>query len=685
MRTEWKILLILLFPLLAGLVISLIVGVTSSVVPKTAHTVPDDVQPSARPNPDADPSKTPTIPQTASDDHPAKVGAGEKLIPETTTADADEQSKDKPSQDKKSEPRAADVAAVSTVQTETTVVPIAGSGSNSQVSSAVGVTTVVKGSESEGGAKAAGPHERFLVLTPGGPVVIDLVIMLQGAGYESALARLVDEALKVADEDGDGKATWKSAVENPKFRSGQFGNLVADTDEEREQLVRLYDSDRDGLVDREELPRFLTRNSGGGRSFSLRSSNEYRSSNRARSPTRLLLDADRDGVRDGAITTEQMDAAPATLLNRDADDDEVVVLAELKDSIDNMAAPATMISNRRRTNEPDTAVWLTNPSVDLSKRWGMVQFLLQELYSYGEKIRLADWPLTPELFRHVDADSDGTLVRTELAKLLDVPAHLVIEVMFDGATEQDRGPRIKLRQLSSELAALKPSVRELPTRLSLQLPDVELEFFVNEDPSLSNAAQAAKTQFMALDRDKNGYLEKSEVPEQLPGMDATFESFDANGDGKVYEPEVVAYLEQRGAVARSQVRARVADQEDALFTALDTDGDGRLNSREIRETPARLRAIDRNGDGILQSHEIPGSMVVGFVRGNSQQDAQFFSGPAPAPMPQDATIPRWFRGMDANSDGEISRREFFGDQDQFNQIDVNHDGFILQAEAAMQK
>ena len=352
--------------------------------------------------------------------------------------------------------------------------------------------------------------------------MIDLLITLQGADYGGALLRLVDEAFKVADEDGDGQATWKQLVENPKFRSGMFGNLVAENDEQRNQLIQIYDSDRDGAVDKEELPRFLTRNSGGGKSFSLRSSNQYRSSNRARSPTRTLIDSDHDG----AITPDEMAAAPVVLLNRDADDDELVILSELKNSIDNLAAPPMMMSNRRRTNEPDTAIWLSNPAVDFSKRWGMVQFLLQELYSYGESIKPADWPMTPDLYREVDADHDGELRRTELPKLLEVAPHLVIEAIFDGESEQERGPRIKLRQLSSELAALKPAIRELPTRLSLQFPDVELEFFVNEDASLTNAAQAAKAQLMALDRDKNGYLEKTEVPEQLPGLDATFESFD---------------------------------------------------------------------------------------------------------------------------------------------------------------
>ena len=42
----------------------------------------------------------------------------------------------------------------------------------------------------------------------------------------------------------------------------------------------------------------------------------------------------------------------------------------------------------------------------------------------------------------------------------------------------------------------------------------------------------------------------------------------------------------------------------------------------------------------------------------------------------------WFAAMDSNRDGEISRREFLGTQDQFQQLDRDADGFIGPAEAA---
>lgn len=63
--------------------------------------------------------------------------------------------------------------------------------------------------------------ERFVLLTPRGPVVVEAKIALDGQPFRAAREKLVDEMLAAADSNGDGKATWKEAVVNPKFI---FGN-----------------------------------------------------------------------------------------------------------------------------------------------------------------------------------------------------------------------------------------------------------------------------------------------------------------------------------------------------------------------------------------------------------------------------------------------------------------------------
>jgi hypothetical protein len=43
--------------------------------------------------------------------------------------------------------------------------------------------------------------------------------------------------------------------------------------------------------------------------------------------------------------------------------------------------------------------------------------------------------------------------------------------------------------------------------------------------------------------------------------------------------------------------------------------------------------------------------------------------------------PVWFRKMDRNGDGDVSRREFLGTKDQFRQVDADGDGIISPEEA----
>ena len=43
--------------------------------------------------------------------------------------------------------------------------------------------------------------------------------------------------------------------------------------------------------------------------------------------------------------------------------------------------------------------------------------------------------------------------------------------------------------------------------------------------------------------------------------------------------------------------------------------------------------------------------------------------------------PLWFRKMDRNGDGDVSLREFLGTKEQFDRIDIDHDGMISVEEA----
>ena len=128
-----------------------------------------------------------------------------------------------------------------------------------------------------------------------------------------------------------------------------------------------------------------------------------------------------------------------------------------------------------------------------------------------------------------------------------------------------------------------------------------------------------------------------------------------------------------------QVRGRAVEFPDALFGWLDRNQDGRLSTREINSASAHLgRLFDQNT--VVRRSSLPTTYTLTFVRGNPDQDGNSFRRPV-ATKPVDPA-PDWAKQMDTNDDGEISRHEFIGTRDQFDELDGNKDGFLEASEVA---
>ena len=136
----------------------------------------------------------------------------------------------------------------------------------------------------------------------------------------------------------------------------------------------------------------------------------------------------------------------------------------------------------------------------------------------------------------------------------------------------------------------------------------------DEAPAAPPTPDEMVATFMAFDKNKDGKLTKSEVPERMQGM---FARADADHDGTLTAEEIKA-----AAAAQPQpTTARAGGPEgrrgeggreggpprvDVLFSALDRDGDGSLSGDEIAASPAALRKLDANGDGTLSLQELFG-------------------------------------------------------------------------------
>ena len=507
------------------------------------------------------------------------------------------------------------------------------------------------------------------------PVFIRLHVMAGDKGFRAAWMESIRAIYASLDRNGDGKLT-KDEVDRTSL-----GNLVRSSSSTIiAQPRRELDSNKDGVISVEELADALSQ------SLSAFRVQVDRAATNTADALFIRLDRNKDGI----LTREELGAASTSLHKLDLDDDEQVAATELEPFTNPMAQQfGGMLPRTTRFGEVDM------PVIELDREdKTSIKSARQLLNHYDKrkdgKLTPAEFAVETKVFARADEDGDGILDSGEVARYLaaaEPDFELDVKLAGDGV----KATTVDVTQVDAKGSPAVSKVNRLTGGdVEVILGEIHLEIHVDDGATVADDAKKSYAAlFKSVDGDNNGYLEKKELKEGQGGALATlFDVMDKDGDGKLYPEEVNALVDRQVMTARGRMVLSVADQGRAIFSLLDTNRDRRLGVRELRGTVTRISAWDRSGDGRVGATEVPHHYQLTLRRGqlaaiNTNAAIMAAMGMQPeAAEPATLPGPAWFRRMDRNRDGDVSRREFFGPRAEFKRLDRDGDGLIDATEAA---
>jgi Ca2+-binding EF-hand superfamily protein len=557
----------------------------------------------------------------------------------------------------------------------------------------------------------------LVFLAEGRPLLIRLHIRLDGKPYLAAWDEFVNYVFDQYDTNKDGVLSRDEMARIPPTSAlfGGGGNLYFAPGVLAVNNPGNLNGNRDRKITREELGNYFRRS--GGAPFQLvQGSNQGNAlfgrvvldyngnlprTNSAEALNKALMKL-LDTDKDGKLSRKELAAAPSILLKKDVDDDEMVTSEEVfGEATPNQGDFGGVVAFS--TGGMDAVPVADGPLLAITPgepARGLARKLLERYSPKGEKptgkLSRKNLGLDEESFRQLDVDEDGLLDAEELARFARRPADVELTVLI-GAGQAVKLTPVKERKIEGvRLTENKDGSVGLGvgnTHIDLRINGGGPRQGIVISPAQFDRNGFYKMQFEAADQDKNGYLDMNEA-RRNPYFGPLFKVMDADGDGKLYLKEVLAYFEkQRVLQDRAQaacVTMSIADQGKGLFDLLDRDGDGRLSVREMRDAVKLIDKLDQNGDGMLEPSEIPRRYTVSARRGPSGGGgngyafapvAVYGGGMGRRPVAERNAGPLWFRKMDRNRDGDVSRREFLGSDELFKKIDLDGDGLISREEA----
>jgi Ca2+-binding EF-hand superfamily protein len=404
--------------------------------------------------------------------------------------------------------------------------------------------------------------------------------------------------------------------------------------------------------------------------------------------TDVLFDhIDRD--KDRQLSRSELAAIVGSLHRLDRDADELIDADEVSLVAPPAASPMPGRTMRDATVSPVHTLAPEDSPVRLARM--LIKFYDKESGGRRDgKLSPDEFAISPDAFTAADKSGDGTLSSEEIRTYLTSASR---DAILDIQLSAEPNGTPLLRVTGDSGISAHPLADGL---VEIDVGMIRLDIHVDDGSMATTTAHNAfHERFASSDVNNDGYVDKDELTQdnglQSP-LSPIFATVDADKDGKLYPKELDEYVDREAKAAGGRLTLTASDEGRALFGMLDINRDRRLGAREVLETFTRVSACDRDGDGKVTPEEVPHHIQLTLSRGDL---SALLAPPADGttvqvaaaqpravlPVSRPTAGPDWFRKMDRNGDGDVSRREFLGTHPQFDRLDLDHDGMLSPAEA----
>ena len=490
------------------------------------------------------------------------------------------------------------------------------------------------------------------------PLHLQFRITINGVSLSHARENGVQELIGKLDTDQDGKLSHAEFQKSPLVRK------VARPKAEKflDTLGPQPDPKSDDI--RSQFARVA-----GGTMLSIRADGST-----ARDDTSIyeLIDIDKSGL----IDVEELSRAETRLRQRDSDYDNCVSFEEFQPTVVNQQLIVASLP------EEEQAKSVLSEMMIQSQASRQLRPALLKKYDLNKDKALSagelHWPV--ELYDRMDANQDGDLNAYEMQAAPEVPFDIQLTVELN--PKDDTVPALSVVKTQME-AAVESSRTDTVT---LKSPSFTLMLVSRRTDPIEAGVTNAMQGFNELDTDANGYIDTTEAMQKIRMQRGLFDMIDSDRDGKVFGPEMKQFVSVAGIPVASTCRLNVYDTGFGFFQILDTNHDGRISAREMRDVGESLSVMDRDGTPGLSPTEPTRNYRIEFTRGSfvlfgKIEPRTMVASQAPVYVSRVSQGPIWYQRMDRNNDGDLTWEEFLGSRRDFDRLDVDQDGLIDLKEA----